>query len=209
MGQGMTLQDLKRAIDKSLQDRRAADAQVLVALDEIESLVGSYKTPTVDPFVAEFLGVLRSLVQENKNINVVVSGLAAGIATAETLAERENPFLGWAEAFYVGPFDESTARDLLTTVGRKMALKFTPEAIGAIHFQTGGHVYLIRSLAADLADRLSNEIEQRTISLDDVNKVIAQWRISEAVKVRSFLGSFARYYPEENEALLFLADGTV
>ena len=208
MGSEITVQDLKRAIDKSLQDRRAEDAQVLIALDEIESLVGSYTTPTTDPFVPEFLGVLRSLVQENRNMNVVVSGLAAGIAIAETLAERENPFLGWAQAFYVGPFDESSARELLTTVGRKMALKFTPEAIRAVHSQTGGHVYLLRSLAADLADRLSNEIEQRTISLAAVNEAIGQWRISEAVKVRSFLGSFARYYPDENQALLLLADGT-
>lgn len=207
LGNEISLQDLKRAIDQSLQDRRAEGAQVLIALDEIESLVGSYTNPTNDPFVPEFLGVLRSLVQENNNMNVVVSGLAAGIAVAETLAGRENPFLGWAEAFYVGPFDESNARELLTTVGRKMALKFTPEAITAIHSQTGGHVYLLRSLAADVADRVSTEIEHRTITLDSVNAAISKWRIDEAVKVRSFLGSFARYYPDESDALLLLASG--
>ncbi len=205
-----TWSDFRRAVSASLGHASAAEHQIILALDEVESLLGL--DPGKDPersYLPEFFGVLRALVQENRNFNVLLSGITDSILTEGQLSGRENPLLAWATAYYLPPLRSDEASELIRAIGRRMALEWTPEAMAAMYDATGGHAFLLRSLCAFCVDQLPLDVEYRVIVLADVQASLRAWQRSVAQQIRQMYQSFERYYPDACILLLLVSQNLI
>ena len=190
--------ELRQALQACLTNVGSQGKTVVIALDEIESLVGPDASSTAEkPSVAEFLGALRSLVQENPNFNVVISGITLAPLRNATLYGRENPLFAWAKPFFVTALTRSDTNEMIRSLGARMAVQWEDGALKILFDITGGHVFLARSLAAEVSGELSLRIEERTVTEDDVRAQLRSWRRSTAGIIDSMLDALARFYEEE------------
>jgi hypothetical protein len=188
----------RQAVQAGLAHPTGKDKQVVVALDEIESLVGpDAGTSTDKPQIAEFFGALRSLVQENANFNVLISGITATPLKLATLYGRENPLFAWAKPIFVSTLDDADATEMVKSLGSQMAVTWSPEALSTVLAQTGGHVYLTRSLAAAACESLSTELEVRSVTPQVIAGIIRPWRRNTVDIVNSMVDALGRFYPSE------------
>ena len=193
-----TVGELRQALQACLTHAASHDKTIVIALDEIESLVGPDATSTTEkPAVAEFLGALRSLVQENANFNVVISGIALAPFTNATLYGRENPLFAWARPFFVTALTRTDTDEMIRSIGARMAVQWQGAALKLLFDVTGGHVFLARLLAAAVSSELSFRIEERTVTEADVSARLRSWRRSTVGIIDSMLDALARFYEEE------------
>jgi len=201
--------DLRRALAVSLADCRNKGIQVVLALDEVESLAGDSETLSKSsrPEVPEILGALRSLVQENKNFNVVLSGITSALIHRGELYGVENPLFSWARVAYVPPMKESEIKELTREVGHRMGLSWNPDALDALFAESEGNVFLHRSFASMVVGRLETENLERVVRKEDVLATKRAWRRSIAEKLLSMMESTERHYPNECAVLESFIEG--
>ncbi|MEE6258008.1 ATP-binding protein [Plantactinospora sonchi] len=198
--------EFRRAMQATLGHPSSRDIQMVVALDEIESLLGKDPRHSLDrPHVPEFLGVMRSLVQENPNFNVVISGLTSSVLEAGVLYGRENPLFAWAKPYYMPPLDRAAANDLVRDVGMRMAVRWSVDALDKVFNLSGGHVFLHRSLCARIADDLPRDLSSREVTLQRVVAVQRSWRRGVAEQLQEMLSSLDRFYPDAADVLRLLS----
>ncbi|TDD34626.1 translation initiation factor IF-2 N-terminal domain-containing protein [Saccharopolyspora elongata] len=101
------ISDFKRAFQAALRRLARSDIKVVLMLDEIEYLTPSDRIDISEgdmTSVAQLLGTLRSLVQENGNFTFLLSGLTSAIIESGRLYGRPNPNtgrlsdLGWSRS---------------------------------------------------------------------------------------------------------------
>jgi hypothetical protein len=202
--------EFRRAMQATLGHERSREVQMVVALDEIESLVGpDAQTATDRPHVPEFLGVLRSLVQENPNFNVVISGLTSNVLQAGILYGRENPLFAWAKPYYMPPLDREAADQLVEQLGRRMALRWTPEALLEAFALTDGHVFLHRTLCARIAAGLPRDLSHRMVTDTIVRQTARAWRRGVAEQIHEMMLALQRFYPHAADVLGLLNAGDI
>jgi len=202
-----TVSDFRRALHTLLAHINKSDVNVILALDEIESLVGPASARDNDrPEVVELLGALRALVQENPNFNVVVSGLTSSILEEGQLFSRENPFFAWASTMFLPRLTNVESKDILVRLGERMAIIWDDESALRAAEIADGHVFLLRTLAAKVVQTLPSELTARTITVDILENSQKRWRRSVAGHVREMLESVSRYYPDEHSLLDLLIE---
>ncbi|MFK0006009.1 hypothetical protein ACIQTZ_03085 [Paenarthrobacter sp. NPDC090520] len=193
-----TAGDLRQAIEASLRKGVGTEKMVVLALDEVESLVS---TDTSDHGtqneVPEILGALRALVQENKNFNVVLSGITTSPIMSPTLFGRENPLFAWAKPTFVAEITKGESDRMISELGSRMAVRWTPAALESIYRTTGGQVFLTRSFAGYIASTLGDEITNRLISETKVKDSFRSWRRTALQLVDGMIDSLNRFYPTE------------
>lgn len=141
-GTAPTPGDLQSALNMALADPRTGEARFALALDEIESLVRSDRDSGYVPAVAEFLGALRSLVQEHSNFNVILAGLTTDPLQQEMLYGRENPLFSWAKTTYLGTLSRVDADEMTRSLGARMGLDWDEQACARCFAETSGHPLL-------------------------------------------------------------------
>lgn len=207
LGARPSVPDFRRGLHTLLGHVAKADVNVVLALDEVESLVGPASGWDSDrPEVAELLGAFRALVQENTNFNVVVSGLTSSLLEAGQLFGRENPFFAWATPIFLPRLTLTESRDILTRLGERMAVDWTDAATAHVAEIADGHVFLLRTLAARVVETLSTETGARVVTENTIEDARRKWRRSISGHVREMLESVSRYYPDEYSLLDILID---
>jgi Cdc6-like AAA superfamily ATPase len=202
-----TVSDFRRSLHTLLGHINKSDVNVVLALDEIESLVGPASARDSDrPEVVELLGALRALVQENPNFNVIVSGLTSSILEEGQLFSRENPFFAWASTIFLPRLTSVESKDILVRLGERMAITWDDESAARAAEIADGHVFLLRTLAAKVVQTLPSDLTARTISIDILENTQKRWRRSVAGHVREMLESVSRYYPDEHSLLDLLLE---
>lgn len=190
-------------------ERERAPLRIVVALDEIEYLcppgLVEQATPAADD-VPQFLGALRSVQQENKNFTFAISGLTTSITEASTLYGRPNPIFAWGKPYFLPPFDIAEAIDLVRTIGYRMGTAWDDASIDTLVRETGGHPYLLRSLASDVARSLPIKPDQRRVYKSNVERTAVDWRRRLAGTREAMLSDLYRYYPEEAALLELLSE---
>jgi hypothetical protein len=182
--------------------------QVVLALDEVESLIGTAEAVRSEhrPEVPEFLGAMRSLVQENENFNVMLVGLTSAVLESGQLYRRENPLFSWAKTFYLPPLTRAEADNLTIRLGKRMAIRWDEAALYALFDESGGHVFLHRTLASRIVGKLSRDPAGRFVVAGDVQASVRSWRRSIATRVKEMIEATARYYPDECALLALFAE---
>ncbi|WP_344340825.1 hypothetical protein, partial [Streptomyces rhizosphaericus] len=145
----------------------------------------------------QFLGILRSLVQENSNFTFVLSGLTSAITESGRLFGRPNPLFSWAKSNFVSPFERYEADELALSVGRRMGIGISEGALEALYEATGGHAYLYRHLASNVVLRLPLDVFHRQMDRVDVLKALEDWRLVIAGHMQEMVNHVRRYYPDE------------
>lgn len=197
-----TVGDLRQAIEASLRKGVGSEKMVVIALDEVESLVGSASSVTSDDTgIPELFGALRALVQENRNFNVVLSGITTAPIMYPTLFGRENPLFAWAKPTFVADISPGESHRMIQDLGSRMAAHWTDSAIDKIYEYTGGQVFLTRSLAGYVAGTLSTDISNRVITETRVKDNFRGWRRSAILLVDGMIDSLNRFYPTELSVL--------
>lgn len=194
------LGEFRRHMQVALRQLAAAGAQVIIALDEIEYLVPADRIDIREgdmPSIAQFLGVLRSLVQENPNFTFLVSGLTSALIESGRLYGRPNPLFSWAKTYFISPFSVDEAAELAQSVGHRMGVRLEPGALSALYEATGGHAFLYRHLASAVVADLPLDVMQRTMTRADVLRAMVTWRREVAGNIEEMASHVGRYYPDE------------
>jgi hypothetical protein len=203
-----SIADFRRALHVVLGHCRRAGVQVVLALDEVESLIGTAEAvrSEIRPEVPEFLGAMRSLVQENENFNVMIVGLTSAVLESGQLYRRENPLFSWAKAFYLPPLNRAEVDNLTVRLGQRMAVRWGDGALEVLFENSGGHVFLHRTLASQIVARLPRDPADRVVTAGNVQASIRSWRRSVATRVNEMIDATARYYPDECALLALFAE---
>jgi hypothetical protein len=200
---GATSGEFRRALRASLADCAEKNIQVVVALDEVESLVGDAKDVQrrERDFVPELLGMLRSLVQETAELNVMLSGITSAVTERDELYGRENPLFSWAKSLYVPPMGKAEIDALTVEVGSRMAVRWEPDAVNLLSELSGGHVFLHRTLATKVVADMPLDIARRVVTVNNVVEARTPWRADVLGRLRTMWMSAERYYPTECDLL--------
>lgn len=203
------ISDFRRSMQSVLRTLEKNDVSIVLLLDEIEYLTPSDRIDISEgdmTSVSQFLGALRSLVQENRNFTFVLSGLTSAIVENGRLFGRPNPLFSWAKTHFLAPFDRHEADELATSVGGRMGIQIEPAALESFFEATGGHAFLYRSLASAAVQQLPVDVFQRRISRPDVLRTIDDWKRSVAGNINEMMNYVRRYYPIEAIMLELLID---
>lgn len=200
---------LRRALQASLSDCAKRGIQVVLALDEVEYLVGDSKMlrAASRPEVPEILGVIRSLVQENTNFNVLMSGITSAVTHRGALYGVENPLFSWAKTYYLQPMARSEISSLTTEVGNRMGIRWEEDALNSLFTHSGGQVFLHRTLAAAVVAEVDTDRVQPRLTSAEVDRAVRAWKTSTSERLRQMFESFRRHYPTEADLLQTLLDG--
>ncbi len=202
-----TISSFRRALQATLADKKSKDVQFVIALDEIESFVEPGAVNGEDrPHVPELLGALRSMVQENENFNILISGLTSAVLQSGYLYGRENPLFAWAKPFFMPPLSQESAAELVREVGRRMALRWNDAALDRLYSISEGHVFLHRTLCARIAEELPRDLSSREVTETQVTSCVRPWRRSVAEQVTQMMRSMQRFYPVESDLLQVILD---
>ncbi len=203
------LAQFKSALQAVMRKLNQSGIAVVVLLDEIEYLTPSDRIDIHEgpmTTISQFLGVLRSLVQENENFTFLLSGLTSAIVEDGRLYGRPNPLFSWAKAHYLAPFERYEADDLALSLGRKMGIEIQESALSALFEASGGHAFLYRHLASLVVSKLPVDVFSRIIVRRDVLHVQTDWHRLIAGNMREMLDHVRRYYPDEAFLLDVLRD---
>jgi hypothetical protein len=201
--------EFKVAMNKTLREIAKRGVRLTVFLDEIE-----YLTPTdlIDvregdlPTVSQFLGLLRSLVQENENFTFMLSGLTSAITESGRLYGRPNPLFSWAKAYYLGPLTREESDDMAKVIGGRMGVRISDEGLTALYDASGGHAFLYRHLGSHVTGTLPLDVFERTLTGPDVLKSLESWKRHIAGVIREMIDHVSRYYPSEAILIEVLRD---
>jgi hypothetical protein len=210
LGDSADISDFRRAMQSVLRNLEKRQIDIVLLLDEIEYLTPSDRIDISEgdlTSVSQFLGALRSLVQENANFTFVLSGLTSAIVENGRLFGRPNPLFSWAKTHFLAPFDRDEADELATSVGGRMGIQIEPAALESFFEATGGHAFLYRSLASAAVQELPVDVFQRRISRPDVLRTLTDWKRSVAGNINEMMNHVRRYYPLEALMLELLIEG--
>ena len=199
-----TIVDFKVALQAILAKLGKSPYRIVMMLDEIEYLTPSDKVDIREgamPSVAQLLGALRSVAQESSNFSFILSGLTSAIIESGRLYGRPNPLFSWAKPYYLAPFERSEADDLATSLGGRMGIEITTEALEALYDASGGHAYLYRNLASTVVAQLPIDVNRRRMIRPDVLRALDAWKQGIAGNVQEMIDHVARHYPDESVLL--------
>lgn len=199
-----SLQEFRKALTAILVHPTNIELYLVIILDEIEHLcppnAEDIPANAGNEEIPQFFGVLRKLVQELDNFNFMVAGLASAIVESGELYGRHNPLFNIANTYYLSPFTESEAAELLQGIGARLGLNWTSEGVIAAYGETGGQVVLLRELAAQVWEsRRKNSSNQIEVAGKDVEAVIPAYRRTVRSQIRETVDHVKRYYPEAYE----------
>jgi hypothetical protein len=107
----------------------------------------------------------------------------------------------------LGPLSSVEAGQMLNTVGKRVSLEWTNDAVELAHELSGGHVLLLRELASAV---LKNQRHTRTtttiIKRAHIHAVVPSWRENVASHVKEVLPHLRRYYTEEADLAIMLIE---
>ena len=209
LGGRPTIIEFKNALQGLLHRLAEDGVRVVLMLDEIEYLTPADRIDIAEgpmPQVAQLLGALRSLVQENPNFVFMLSGLTSAITESGRLYGRPNPLFAWAKTRYLTPLSEDEANDLARATGGQMGIEITDDALASLYEASGGHAFLYRNFASAVVSTLPINVYRRRIERSDVLRESIPWRRSMAGNIEEMLAHLERYYPTEHVLLEFLRD---
>jgi hypothetical protein len=196
-----SVDDFGRAMKACLGDSDKRSIKVLLALDEVEFMLAGDLTDERRSNVAQFLAVLRSLVQEHESFLVLFSGITSSIVDSGKLFGRPNPFYSWAKPYFVAPLQRDELADLVGTLGRRMALDWSDEALEVMFTATDGHPFYARTLASSLVTHMPPRQRLFRVEKDVVSSGLPTWRRAVAARVREIFETLETYYPDERTLL--------
>jgi len=173
--------DLKIKTEGKYTDRKASRSffdlinqikkqakKVCLFFDEIEyiSFVAKLDKHWGTEFI-DFWQTLWSCQSQLKNFSFIIAGVNPSVVETDMVNGVQNPLFGIVSHKYLTGFGEDETRTMIKTLGKRMGLQFTYDAISDIYKWYGGHPLLTRLACSWLNTILSlNKSKPIEISLD-------------------------------------------
>lgn len=124
--------------------------RILLIVDEYAFLLPDSRGSGGLPGFMEVLGVLKTMYQEGWFL-LLPCGRSAALNRQGSWPQGENPFIDLLHPCFLGPLSREETEALMTTLGRRGQLDFTPDALSEVFFETAGHPSLSRALGSQIA----------------------------------------------------------
>lgn len=126
---------------------------ILIILDEIENItfnISPSKHWSTDLDFIYFWQSLRSVLQRYERVfSYLIVGTNPTCVEHASIHGKDNPIFSQVPFFsYIEPFDIAQTRDMVTSLGRMMGLKFDERLFSKMNEDYGGHPFLIRSVCS-------------------------------------------------------------
>lgn len=204
-------------MDAMLQGR---STPVVLMFDEIEAItfdVGKEGGPwhDGDSFI-HFWNVLRGYcTKPDSNLSIVVAGTNPMINEVAAIGKDRNPnpmfqqLSASNQGSYLKPFDISSTKIMIDTLGGYMGIKFDETIPGRLVEDCGGHPYLIRLLCGQIYKYVREKKYQRPFQVSKAVYEAARAEFEKSNEAESFylmiLAILQTSYPQEYETLRILA----
>lgn len=189
-------------------ERIPADQKAAIIFDEIEYITPFNKR---DPhWSAEFVDLwqtLWSVQSEHRKIGYLVCGVNPAITEQSSINDTPDPMFSIVRPSYVRGLTLDEVRPMFRIFGRRMGLRFEPDAIEELHRRLGGHPRLLRKAASYYHDRIGADKRPFVVTSDDVsaNSQSINGYISDYIEY--IIEEVRRFYPDEYTILETVIQG--
>ena len=136
--------------------------RLLLIIDEIDKLLPFENISGYAGF-STLLGQLRAAHQHKQILDVLVVGVNASLNRIERWDVRDNEFYRALREVWMPPMSSEDVQKMITSLGSRMGVKYTPEALDILITEGGGHPYVTRQLCSRaIAGRFGDSILEIT-----------------------------------------------
>lgn len=192
-----------------IQEAKNKKQQLCLIFDEIEfvSFLAKLDKHWHQDFV-EFWQTMWSCQSQSKNFSFILSGVNPSVVEIDVVNGVQNPLFGIVPHRYLIGFAEDEVRTMIKSLGRRMGMKFSYEAITEIYKWYGGHPLLTRLACSWLNTMLSSSHEKPLEISKNVFESKKKKCDNELVFYCSHVVSeLKEFYPDEYYMLELLASG--
>ncbi len=206
------VEDIDHLLTHMQQEKTLRFRKLVLLLDEIELLLPDHKHPDGRCVAgvkghADFLRQLREL-SSSQNGTVVLGLVGFGSLLQLVLRDYDNPIFDQFEEKPLGMLTKPECHDLVSTIGTRMLVFYSPESLHAIFQATGGDPQITKYLCSIIFQERGSR--PGGVELPDVTKGVTRFLALGKYRNRisSIFNRFSPYFQEEAELLRQIACST-
>ncbi len=200
--------DIRKAL-KALSSDTPQRQRLVIVIDEVDYITPRITEPTHwnDDFIP-FWQTLRSIHQRTDGgLSFVLAGVNPLAVEQSYLMGAENPIFQAVPATYLPPFNREATRTMIRKLGRRMGMHLQEASHNVIQTRLGGHPFLIRQFCSLLHKRFPKR--PATIGVEQISQCFDDFARHADDQLDQILDVLRRWYPDEFDMLVILADGDV
>lgn len=186
--------------------RADSSHKIVFALDEVERML---EPGWRDGFVRSWR-ILRGIAQEHRGrISFLLTGTNPRCVELDTVDGVDNPIYNYFDKRYLRPFDPVESAELISTIGIRMGLRWTDQAVARAIRLVGGHPFLLRAFASRVHSALLPRPSVATVDLERVQALVEPFLSEYSGALSQMLDILRSEYGDEYFVLQRLALGNV
>jgi hypothetical protein len=193
-----------------LISRVRIDERIVLVFDEIE-----YISPIAiedrhwQKDYIDFWQTFWACQSRYRKISTIIAGVNPGVVEMDTVNRIQNPLFGIVSYHFLEGLGFNEMKVMIRVLGKKMGLKFEPDAVEYIHNRYGGHPLLTRIACSLLNSKIRLSGEQRPVNITKERLITEEDpRDSDLMfYCRHVVSELHQFYPDEYEMLEYLASG--
>ena len=213
---------IKAPLERELSTRHISDkfitllrstpnrTNICLIFDEIEYISPVAKLD--EHWHSDFLPFWQTLwtaQSELRRLSFIVAGVNPSVVELHSIGGVQNPMFGIVPARYLKGFERNELEIMIRTIGRRMGLRFSNEAIDYMFERYGGHPLLTRMACSHVHNKIELERERRPFDIGD--NFLRQGERQREEELAYYSGhvvsELQEFYPNEYELLEALARG--
>ncbi|WP_162596070.1 hypothetical protein [Methylobacterium sp. 17Sr1-1] len=158
-----------------------------------------------------FWQTLWSIQSEMRKISFVVAGVNPFLCEVDLIDKTQNPMFGIVRPTYLTGLSDDETKQMVTAIGGRMGLGFTPEAVAYLHMRYGGHPLLTRMACSYTNQSIYQQGATRPVPVTDKRLRVEQNEREEDLHFycRHVVSELKEFYNDEYDMLEMLASGNV
>lgn len=204
-----TERDASRYFEKDLINlkKKLNDRRILLIFDEIEHI--TFKTSSTDFWLEKndyinFWQTLRAIYHKDPSLfSFIIAGVNPLCIEEPTVNGYDNPIFGMLNPTYLELFSVKDIKEMISSIGNYMGLKFDEEIFSMLADDYGGHPFLIRHVCSLINKDVSMERPYKVTKYDYKHKK-KEYDSKISSYIESIISVLKRYYPEEYKLLEIL-----
>lgn len=156
-----------------------------------------------------FWQTLWTAQSDFRRLSFIVSGVNPSVVELDSVGGVQNPMFGIVPARYLRGFERDELKTMMRTIGWRMGLRFTDDAIDYMFERYGGHPLLTRMACSHVHNKVELEKQARPLDIGERFLRYGQNQREEELSYYSghVVSELKEFYPDEYELLKCLASG--
>lgn len=192
-----------------IQEADKKRKKIILIFDEIEYI--SFNATLDEHWKREFIDFWQTIwsVQSlYRNLVFIICGVNASSVEKDMIGSTQNPLFGIVQPEYLKGFNIDETKTMVKTIGKRMGLKFTYDAIEYLYSQYGGHPMLTRK-ACSAINRILTAPRPIEISLETIKAILEEVNSDLVYYFQHVVSEIRMFYPDEYEMFEMLASGQI